>query len=510
MATKQPWWKFWGGNSSSFVQEAGTSNAPTKSTGIDDRPDIKALPAGRQSEPNTGTGSILSINDQFSVVSPQFMVELIPIIRALVQLNPDVSQAVWNIASLGNTGHKISFDRKVPTEQVDKMRNHLINKRKNWASGQAGMDGLVTKMFYQILISGALSNEWVPNNLLTGIQVCALINPENIVFKLDKGRAKYIPFQKSKNAIIGEAPELGLKPLNENTYKYLGLSGDEELPYGIPPYLSVIPRIKAQTHMDNNIDFIVDMLGLVGFFEALVSKPDIEDGETDKAYQARLDTYIKQAKSRIMGGVREGVVVGFKDDHEFKFNSASKAYGEVVEIYKNNELQIASALKQDASLWGRDYSSSEGTMGIVFMKMLSELRNIQNLIKTNLEFGYALELRLAGFNFDYLTVQFNRSTIQDDLKYQQAEEIKVRNVKDKYIMGVINQDQMADELGYEAPAESAPLVDPEVLAGVAPQSPDAGLATDKSKAKKDRKAQKNKSARTSRRKDKPNPKPDKK
>lgn len=509
MVTKQPWWKFWGKEELPLVREESSTNAPAKTSGIDDRPNLGALPAGRQSEPNTGTTSIIGTEDQFAVVSPQFMVELIPIIRALVQLNPDVSQAVWNIASLGNTGHKIFFDRKVPSEQVDKMRNHLINKRKNWASGQAGMDGLVTKMFYQILISGALSNEWVPNRTLTGLQACALINPENIVFKLDKGLAKYLPFQKSANS-TRNASEFGLRPLNENTYKYFGLSGDEELPYGIPPYLPVISRIKAQTHMDSNIDFIVDLMGLVGFFEALIQKPDVLDGESDAKYQARLDQYIAKAKARIMGGVKDGVVVGFKDDHEFKFNSASKAYSEVIELYKNNELQVASALKQDASLWGRDYATSEGTMGIVFMKMLSELRNIQNLIKTNLEFGYALELRLAGFVFDYLTVQFNRSTIQDDLKYQQAEEIKVRNVKDKRLLGIIDQDQAADELGYETPAFPEPLVDWEVIAGVSPQSDDPGLETDKSKAKKDRKAQKNKSDRTVRRKNKPNPKPDNK
>lgn len=508
MEKQTPWWRFW-----SKGETVNAKPQPINSTsekGVDDRPNITALPPGRQSSPQNGGDSLLAaVKDQFSMISPQFMLEqIIPVIRSLAYLNPNVSQTVHNIVSLGNTGHKIFFDRKVPPELVDKMRNHLMNKRKNWASGQAGMHGLVNKMFAQLLISGALSNEWVPNASLNGIEGCVLVNPENIRFKLDKNKVRYKPFQIRTSGVPSKTNP-ALLPLNENTYKYFALNGDEEMPYGIPPYLSVINGVKKQKHMDDNIDFIVDIMGLVGFLEALIQKPDQNSGEADDAYQLRLNQYIAQAKTNIMTGLKDGVVVGFEGDHTFNFNSASKTYDGVAELYKNNELSLATALKQDPSLWGRDYGSTMGAMGIVFMKMLSELKNIQTIVKENLEFGYALELRLAGYKFDYLTVQFNRSTIQDDLKYQQSEEIKVRNTKDKLLLGIIDLNQAADELGYEAPAESKPVVDWEVIAGVSPKGEEGGLATDKSKKKQDRKAGKNKSARTSRRKAKPNMKDEK-
>jgi hypothetical protein len=475
---------------------------------VDDRPKTVALPAGRTSQPTPSNNSMLDLQGQYQIVTPQFLTELIPLIRKLAYWNEDVSQAVHNIVSLGNTGHKIFFDRRVPTEQVDLMRNHLINKRKNWAPGQAGIDGLVNKMFAQVLISGALSIEYPPNNVLTGLKGGFLVNPETVVFKLMPDKVTYRPYQKVVNSMDKRVQD-GLVPLNTNTYQYFALNGDEELPYGIPPYLPVIAKIQTQAHMNKNIEFITDIVGLVGFLEVLMDKPDQKDGESDPAYQTRLQNLITAAKQNVIGGIKDGVVVGYNGDHTFKFNSASKAFEQVVELYKNNELQVASALKQDASLWGRDYSTSEATLGIVFMKMISELRNIQNIIATSLEYAYSLELRLAGFNFDYLKVQFNRSTIQDDLKYQQAEEIKVRNVKDKRLMGIIDQDQAADELGYEAPASADAIVDWEIIAGSS-STEDPGLATDAKKKKQDRKAGKNKSARTGRRKAKPNPKDDKK
>ncbi len=162
---------------------------------------------------------------------------------------------------------------------------------------------------------------------------------------------------------------------------------------------------------------------------------------------------------------------------------------------------IGSALKQDTSLWGRDTGTSETQITVVFIKLLSELRNIQNIVKTSLEFGYSLELRLAGYEFDYLEVRFNKSTIQDDLKSQQAEEIKIRNVKDKLILGMIDQDQAADELGYEAPAFPKPQVEFDVLAGAG--SSDTGLETDGTKKKAEIKKGKGASEKKKRSKDKP-------
>ena len=456
---------------------------------------ITDIPQGRVSEPDEPAfGNVLqNLGEKYRVINHDFLVEIIDVIRRLVKYNPDISQALNNVVTLGNTGHKIFFDRKVSPEQVERMRNHLINRSKSWAPGVAGMDGLVNKMIAQIMIAGALSNEWVPEDDLSGLKACILIKPETIRFVLDKSKSRYMPYQKV-NSLLGDSTDL-IK-LNEATYKYFALNGDTEIPYGYPPYMSVLERIKTQNRMHANIDYVSDIIGLVGFLELLLDKPQPMEGESDEAYVRRLDNLLLTAKARLKEGFRDGTAVGYKEDHEFKFNSAgTKDLSALLELYKSNEQHIFSGLKSDPTLAGRDYNTSETQITVIFMKMLSELKNLHNILKHNLEFGYSLELRLAGFQFEYLTVKFNRSTIQDDLKYQQAEEIKIRNVIWKYVLGVIDLEQAADELDYEIPAESLPRVPFEVLVG--------GAQPKQEEVQKDTK---NKSAKKQRKKDKPIPK----
>lgn len=457
------------------------------------------LPSGRISKPShPSLDSIVSnLGDEVAQVSPSFNRDVIPTIRKLCMVNPDMSQALQNVVNLGNTGHKINFDRKVEDSVAERMRNHLENKHKIWASGQAGMDGLVNRMFSQVMIAGALSNEWVPSIKRDTIESVLFVNPEEIVFVLDKRRSIYHPYQ-MRNFFtgIGSTNTENLIKLNPLTYQYYALNGDGEAPYGFPPYMAALRDICTQDKMKDNIDFIVDQIGILGFLEILVQIPEQSTGESDAQYKSRVESYLTSAKARVSDGFKDGVLVGAKDMHEFKFNSVGRDFDKVVELFKNNELQIASALKQDATLWGRDYNSSETQITVIFMKMLSELRNIQNIIKTNLEFGYTLELRLAGFNFEYLKVEFDRSTIQDDLKFQQALEYKIKNYKDLYLMGAISSTQFANEMGFEAPDQPKPRVNDEILAGVK----STGAEGETGNPRKD---QKNKSDRKQRDKAKP-------
>lgn len=476
-----------------------------KPKGIDDRPVRGSLPGRRisASSQNIGKYTNLVMGDKFTF--PSCLPTLIPCIRHLMMTNPDVSQVMYNIVSLGNTGHKIFFDRKVPPDEVDKMRNHLINKRKTWATGQAGMHGLINKMFYQILIGGALSNEWVPNIGLTGVECCSFVNPEEIVFKINSRGTGYDIYQRPPFTDFSTTKRTSknfpdLIKLNPNTFKYYALNGDTDLPNGVPLYIPVLPKIETQENMNKNINYVVDEFGLLGLLEVLIQKPDqdYQIDANDAAYASRLENLLTEANNRISQGIKDGTVVGFKDDHEFRWNSIGKEFDKAVVLYKNNELQTFSALKHDPSLAGRDYNTSESQIGVVFMKMLSELKNIQNLIKANLEFGYALELMLAGYKFDYLKVEFNKSTLQDDLKYQQSQEIKLRNIKDKLIMGIINQEMAADELDYEKAAFDKPQVPWEVLAGGSVPN-----TNDNAKNKKDQKSKKTANDKKNRHKQKP-------
>ena len=405
------------------------------------------VPEANEYIPHTGESKILT---------PEYYIGLIPYIRKLVSINPNMSQALSNIVELGNTGHNIKFDPEVKPDQIVKMRQHLQEARKTWSYGKASADGITDKWMRQIMSSGALSVEWIPKPDLSGIQMVAAVNPETIRFSYDKRKNKYEAYQVVEGIMMDNPGNNNLNKLNENTYKYYSINGDTDLPYAIPPYLSAIDPLKTQRVMLDNIKFLMEQLGLAGFMEMLMDKPDQEGGESFEQYYARLDTFLDKAKERVKLGFRDGISVGYKGDTDFKFHSVSKSMGGVNEFFIMNEMLFSSGLNMDPSMMGRNYGTSESQITIVFTKLLSQLNTIQQMVAACWEYGYAMELRLAGFIFKTLTVEFNPSTALDELKYQQAEEIRIRNANQLYADGIISIEQYAQMVGYETANQAEP------------------------------------------------------
>lgn len=410
---------------------------------------------GRSSRPTFTGDSYVDLKGKTTFINPGFIADYIPVIRKLSWINPDLGVAVHDMVQLTNTGHRIKFDPEESPDQQKKMRMHLKTKRREWGDGVAHMTGLINKMITQIWISGALSVEWVVENDLSGIKHVALVNPETIRFRWDKSKLRFFPYQKQDQNTGSRLGEKYVK-LNTNTYKYFGLNGDTDIPYGIPPYLTALNAIATQGEMDKNIRFIMRQIGLLGFAQLLMEKPGQNNGETDDQYKARLEQLLSQSKDNILDGIKEGVVVGYNEDHEFDFKSTTKNLSGVSDIYNMNEVQVANGLKMASEFIGTGGSGSETGINIIFTKMLSQLQNVQKIVAANLKHGYLLELRLAGFNVKNIEVEFETSTITDDLKFQQAQEYKIRNIYNKYKAGVIGMQQMADELGYDKPDAKEP------------------------------------------------------
>ena len=414
-----------------------------------------SIPSGGRKSRPTIKATYTNLKQNMAFVDPSFITTYIPIIRKLSWLNPDMGLAVNDMVQLTNTGHRIKFDPETTPEQQKKMRQHIKDRQSLWGDGVAGMNGLINKMISQIWISGSLSNEWVPKKNLDGINHVALVNPETIVFRWNKGKGRFQPYQKQDfdtGKIHGER-HVKLNPL---TYRYHALNGDTELPYGIPPFLSALNAIATQGDMDQNIRFIMKQIGLLGFFETKMEKPAQNTGESNSAYAARLTLLLTETKNNLIDGIQDGLVLGFLGDHEFNFNSTTKNLNGVGEIYNQNEVQVANGLKIAPQFIGVGGSGAETGMNIIFTKMLSQLQNVQKILSANLEWGYMLELKMAGFNIKTLEVEFMPSTITDELKSQQAQEYKVRNIFNKYMFGIISMQQAADELGYDKPDAKEP------------------------------------------------------
>lgn len=419
----------------------------------DSSPKVGAISPGRVSEPDTqGSGLVLSLRDFTNLVESSFRRDVIPLIRDLYKVNPDVSIALQDMFKLANTGHTISFPKNTP-EEANRMREHLALASKSWTRYTAGIDGLVNKFTVQCLTSGAISIEAVPNNQLNGISTVLFINPEEIYFRrLNDG--VYHPYQKNPNQVLSKKPEF-IK-LNNETYKYLGMYNDTDEPYGVPPFMAALDSLKGQHDMRVNFKHIMELVGMVGFLEAKMEKPTINPSESRDAYARRLEHILRKLKMNLREGLKDNIVVGFKEDHEFKLNSTTKEIGNIEKPWAMNQQSVANGLGVNGSLIGVQNNLTEGGTGILLSKMISQLRNIQMLLKYALEFLYTLELRLAGYNNKGVVVTFGTSTISDELKVQQGIEYKIRNLVSLYNQGIISQEEFAWSMGYEKPDQKEP------------------------------------------------------
>lgn len=448
-------------------------------------------PSGRSSEtPKEDIGyGIGKLDTQLQLVKTDYTLEAIPIIRKLYKVNEDLGSVLFDAIQLTNTGHNITFDNSVSSEKALKMIAHLEKVRQNWHTGSANINGLVNKWIAQIFISGALSQEWVVKMDKTGIEKNALINPETIRFAKDN-RGIYTTYQKTNNL------SRQYVKLNEVTYSYYSLYSDVDTPYGVPPFLTALQSLALQKDMKVNIKHILNQLGLLGYLQVTMDKPDQKANESDSAYLQRCNNLLDETKFNVGKGFKDGIVVGFEDDTQFEFNSTTKNLAGVTELFNLNENLLANGLKTSNSFLGVNSGNSESFLSIVFTKMVSQLKNTQELLIAGLKKGYELELLLAGYNPKGLKITFNPSTITDDIKIQQSMEIKQRYLRNLWSDGIIGQNQYAREMGYTTYDTKKKSPEPGI------QGKGEGDQVQKEKREKD----KDKSDRKGRVKEKPQPK----
>lgn len=462
------------------------------------KPKVSSISPGRVSVPEDQTDFTYTLYGLTQLVTPSFRVEVIQLIRKLYKVNPDMAIAIQETFKLANTGHQVTFPNNTDKE-AEKMREHLKEATKRWSNYSAGIDGLVNKMIVQLLVGGAISVESVPNNDLDGLSTILFLKPDNIRFKRENNGV-YQPYQKNDNFMVKNVDYI---KLNTETYVYAGMYNDTDEPYGMPPFMSSLDSIKGQHDMMTNFKQIMEQMGFLGFLTAKMQKPDQQANESIRAYESRLNRNLEQLKRNLKDGMRDGLVTGYIDDHEFEMTSTTKDLGSADKLWNLNQQRVANGLGINGNIIGVSGANTEGGMGIILSKMISQLRNIQMIVSYVLEFIYSLELRLAGFNNKGIKITWATSTIADDVKVQQALQYKIANLNALYRDGIIGQYQYAWEMGYDSPDQDKPRVDPEDQAGVKKEgnyNPD-----DPAKKKKDQDNE-NKSARRTRDKSNTNPK----
>lgn len=444
--------------------------------------DLGGLPVTRVSAPQDNPNLLGMVsNGMFDFIRPKhFPVEVYDIITNLTLLNPDLRQAVGHVVQLGNTGHILSLEAPTDT-QIEAMVQRIEDRAEIMMPFTSGTDGLVNGLFAQVARVGAISTEWVPNRKLDGIDKIFFVPVSQIRWVSRKDGMGYYPVQVPPQTVLG-APSNGIV-LNPRTHYYANMETMENSPYAIPPMIASLEAIGIQKTMLKNIHKVMKKMGIMGLIAYKMAPPERKGGETEEKYQARCLEYLKRTSEQLKDNFNEGIVTGFQKAFDFEVQSVTGDAKGIKEIFQMNEEQLFSAIGADPAMHGRTYSTTETYASVVFSKMASQLANYQRLVADCLEFGWGLDLALAGMPGE-IEVEFNSTQSLRNLQEAQTRMIEIANAEALYQGGTIDQNEKARLLGYNVPALAEPIPDP-TLTGAGDknisQRPNTGGGADNSK-----------------------------
>ena len=394
----------------------------------------------------------------------------------LARSNHDISYAVSNIVELANTPIKIEFDSSVSDSQSEQMLMAIRRAEKDWFEG--GRPMLMNALYRQLAITGALSAEAKPNANLEGVGRVTLLSPKWVYFGYQDSTSSFVPYQQvsgfggfyeGTNSTFGQA----YQPLSLKTYQYIAIARDEDNPYAIPPILSAVESTCLESEMLENLNAVVKRLGMFGFTKFSVTAPKRgldADGmpESDAAYADRVADHLAQVEAEVERGMSNGYVVAAKqikkdgtETHslEAEMNaSTSDASGAAAVIELVQQIKAA-GLKQDPVFLGKNFSTSEALAKVLLKKFSGQLADYQEAVAQFLEHAYGLHLQLLGFNFQRIDVSFEPPILEDTKTQYESNILKKDYYKDLRNQGIITQQEFANAMGYDAPANDGPMVD---------------------------------------------------
>lgn len=421
-------------------------------------------PTGHQ--PNVNN-QINRLFQQYAPLAYQLPWEILDYVELLATYNPDYSQAVENIKMLANSGHELFVD--APSElRKNRAKEYLEGQARKIQEPHGGIDGIIDKLLDQAATFGAMCGEWVLNDSLTEVIDFVDISPKKIRFFWIDEEDRFAPFQKVTGKQAEEAKKSGQEVrnncvrLNELTFRYYAFDAAPESPYGTPPFLAALTNIAIQRDMVHNMAQIVKKIGLLGMIDLTVERLAALPGESDAEYAARAGAYLDDYVSVAEEMVRDGGLVHFDDVTAQMVQLGGNAAG-ATNIHKANEEMVFSGLKSMPSVQGRSYSTTETYAGVAYDIIIRNTRKYQRAAKRMIESGYWLMVTLAGLQPDKIALSFNENRSLNRQQEAAAERVEIANGFMKWLLGIIDQTGLAQELGYSEPKTPMDAPPPELV-----------------------------------------------
>lgn len=421
----------------------------------------------------SGNGNVRASLDRlfqaYAPLSYSLPWEMLDYVELLATFNPDYSQAVENIKMLANSGHELMVDAESSLQQR-RIKEDLELMARTIQEPHGGIDGVINKLLDQAAVFGAMCGEWVLDDRLTEVVDFVDLSPKKIRFFWDESLQVWAPFQKVTGAQLEEAKKNGQEirgqcvRLNTETFCYYAFDAAPESPYGTPPFLAALQNIGIQRDMVHNMAQIVKKIGLLGMVDLSIERLEPLAGESEADYAARAASYLEDYVEVAEDMVRDGGLVHFDDVNATMTQLGGNAAG-ATNIHKANEELLFSGLKSMPSVQGRSYSTTETYAGVAYDIIIRNTYKYQNAAKRVIERGYWLQASMKGMRPTKVTLKFNENRSLNRLQEAQSQAAEIRNQFMLWLLGIIDQNDVAQNLGYSQPKN--PMDEP-------PASLDAG------------------------------------
>lgn len=341
------------------------------------------VPSRRSVYPEDNYGFSLNRDTLTAAVPARVIARL----RELAMQDEDISGAVRDLEVLANPGFRVVVSGQ-SRSRAEKDLNELLD---SWFPG-GSFDAFLNNQIFELVVSGASSVEWYPDKTRSGVGGIAVIPSELIEIRHGpENTLKYYQLQQA-----GKDPLL-LSPL---TYRYAPVQTVGANPYGVSLMLTALSALDRKYKMLGSLDRMLKILGLAGIVHASVplSKPEDlgYDSEADPAYQDYVEQYMRDIAEQLYAGEEEGVFAT-PQGVEINVISASRDISGAMTAWVDNEHRVWSGARTLPFMRGRSESLSETWAKVAFPILLAEAKNIQLVLKSQIEFGLNLHLRLRGY-----------------------------------------------------------------------------------------------------------------
>ncbi len=409
------------------------------------------FPAGQL--PNAGrvsaetNGNYLSqFNNKYGYINPIFDTELLQTIENLALFNPDFTQFVNQMISLGNQGHKTSVTAKT-SQQIEAVITRINERAANLYKSGAGVSGLLNAYGRQLAEAGAVSSEDVVDLRARCVSKVVIVPTRQIRFRYNAELDEYFPVQIATGTIRGSGGNL--IELNTLTYCYFPWVTPQNSPYAIPPGLGAVETlINSQAKILEAVPQIANKKSLLGLLSIMVNPLRQQRDEIDAEYTARQNAYLDKWKTALSGNLSNGLLLAFKGTDVQHTQTTGDSQG-FAEIHQISEEQIFSGMNVPASLMGRSYAVAETWAEVVYEAYKGYNKNLWMPAKHRHERTLRLDCRLAGLQFESINLTFDKMPTLKPQDEAKAEKANTETALLKARSGMISPDAAAMESGYD-------------------------------------------------------------